>query len=49
MTITYNPMGEIWEDDEDDDFIVGMTPEGDGEDLEKQYASQNEFWDWYNS
>lgn len=49
MSIFYNPMTEAWEDEEDATFHVGMTPEGDGDDLEKEFKTQDEFFEWYRS
>jgi hypothetical protein len=47
--IYYNPMNEEWEDEEDKDFRVGMTPEGDGEDFKKEFETQSDFFKWYFS
>lgn len=38
-------MSEEWEDDDDPDFNVDMTPEGD--DYDKTFTSQEDFWLWY--
>ena len=48
MSISYNPMSESWEDDEDNTFSVGMTMEYGDDILEREFATQIEFWDWYN-
>lgn len=45
--IYYCPMSEEWQDDDDLEFAVGMTPEGDGEDLIQCFRTQKEFWEWY--
>ncbi len=45
--ITYNPMSEAWMDDDDEDFKVSMTPEGDRAELQQQFATKEEFWAYY--
>lgn len=45
--ISWCPMYEQWDDTEDDSFVVDMTPEGEGDDLEMTFSSQEEFWKWY--
>lgn len=40
-------MNEQWEDDEDENFVIDMTPEGDSEELEKEFETQEEFFKWY--
>jgi len=42
--ITYNPMSEAWMDDDDEDFKVSMTPEGDRAELQQKFATKEEFW-----
>lgn len=44
--ISYDPMSEEWEDDDDPDFNVDMTPEG-SDDYDKTFTSQEDFWIWY--
>jgi hypothetical protein len=47
--IYYNWEYESWLDENQDNFRVGMTPEGDPKDLEKEFDSPEKFWEWYNS
>jgi hypothetical protein len=40
-------MDEHWEDSNDPDFTVSMTPEC-SEDCEKEFETQDDFWNWYD-
>jgi hypothetical protein len=42
--IYYNSMHEAWQDENDEDFCVGMSCEGE---LPASFISQDEFWNWY--
>lgn len=46
--IAYDCMCEAWDDDNDPDFKVTMTPEGTEDYTEFHFENQKEFWDWYN-
>jgi hypothetical protein len=46
--ITYNWMSELWEDDNDPNFVVDMTPE-DSAACEQEFSDQTAFWAWYNA
>lgn len=47
--IYYDDMREAWVDSEDEDFLVTMTPEGCGEELDMTFETQEEFWRYYNN
>lgn len=52
--IYYNSQNEAWEDENDDSFSVGMTPEGSwteegAAELAQEFETQEDFWKWYNN
>jgi len=46
--ITYDYMAEEWIDDEDEEFKVPMTPEGDRAELQQKFTTKEEFLAYYN-
>jgi hypothetical protein len=46
MTVFYAQDTECWEDTDDFDFKIPMTPESISED-QKEFSSQEEFLNWY--
>jgi len=46
--IAYDYWPEEWVDEDDEDFKVSMAPEGDPAELQQQFATQEEFWVYYN-
>jgi len=46
--IAYDYMNEEWMDDDDEDFKVPMTPDGDPEELRQKFATKKEFFNYYN-
>jgi len=46
--IGYDYMNEEWMDDDDEDFKVPMTPDGDPEELRQKFATKEEFFTYYN-